>query len=132
MNGARLCCGQKGSDSLMDMPEPLSRTLILSQRALEGEQLTLGMLLGGQKPSQAERAKTCSVLTVFASGICCQQISMIQLGLDICTRKLPLELAQEETHAARTWGTSMGSQSCKTAIHKAKNSETSTILFSEH
>lgn len=38
-------------------------------------------------------------------------MTMIQLGLDICTRKLPLELAQEETHAARTWGTSMGSQS---------------------
>lgn len=33
----------------------------------------LGTLLGGQKPSQPERAKTHSVLTVFASGICCQQ-----------------------------------------------------------
>lgn len=31
-------------------------------------------------------------------------MTVIQLGLDVCTRKLPLELAQEETHAARTWG----------------------------
>lgn len=36
---------------------------------------------------------------------------MIQLGLDVRIRKLPLELAQEEMQAARTWGTSMESQS---------------------
>ena len=36
---------------------------------------------------------------------------MVQLGLDVCTRKPPIELAQEETRAARTWGTSMRSQS---------------------